>query len=78
VVDLVNSIVTKERIKRESKRRAVNVKTLLRDNFSLETAFRGRQKEVVQATIDRESLLAYFAGTRSGKSISIFLPALLG
>ena len=31
----------------------------------------------MQATIDRESLLAYFVGTRSRKSISIFLLTLL-
>jgi hypothetical protein len=47
VADPVNSVVTDERIKRESKRRATNVTRLLRDYFSAQAQFRGKQQEVI-------------------------------
>jgi hypothetical protein len=47
VADLVDSVVTEERIERESKRRATDVTRLLCDHFGAQAQFRGKQQEVI-------------------------------
>jgi hypothetical protein len=47
VADLVDSVVTEERIERESKRRATDVTRLLRDYFGAQAQFCGKQQEVI-------------------------------
>ena len=58
-----------------AERMSVNYLSLLRENFGPNARFRGEQEEVLQAIMTGVTVVAYVAGTGSGKSLMFLLPA---
>ncbi|KAF2702588.1 hypothetical protein K504DRAFT_465667 [Pleomassaria siparia CBS 279.74] len=53
----------------------VNLCQILKVNLGLHSRFRGLQQAVVQDIVNMEPVVAYIAGTGSGKSLAFLLPA---
>jgi hypothetical protein len=53
----------------------ISARQLLRENMGKGSTFRGKQQEVVQHIINMEPVVAYIAGTGSGKSLAFLIPA---
>ncbi|KAE8853012.1 hypothetical protein HRS9122_00004 [Pyrenophora teres f. teres] len=56
-------------------RESANLLKLLQANFGSDAQFRGLQKSVLEAIMAGEPVVAYVAGTGSGKSLMFMLPA---
>ncbi|KAF2706095.1 hypothetical protein K504DRAFT_513352 [Pleomassaria siparia CBS 279.74] len=59
----------------QRKDESVNLRQILKVNLGLHSRFRGLQQAVVQDIVNMEPVVAYIAGTGSGKSLAFLLPA---
>lgn len=65
----------KPKIKDMADRIQCNYKRLLRENFGKQAVFRPLQEKVIRAIMSGETVVAFIAGTGSGKSLTFLLPA---